>query len=551
MRTIELKDINLGGLADSLLVGQANSVADMVGLDIHSEPGIIKVNQKLTKASGILIDDIIKCIVPCSDGKTYFFGATNGKIWERSAAGVYAYVATVAPAAGGVGIFDAREYQGYIYYAMQSRLGRVAVGAPTDWTTRSDSWSTFTNTDVEFHPMTEQNQVLYIGDKHYVAQVDAGVFSANALDLAVPLRIKALGKIATDLLVGIFTDAYRVSTQIFRWITWQDSFSGSDEVPEMGINAFIATDNYVLVNAGRKGNMYLYNGAALERFKRVPGVWSGTAQAMVHPNATANLYGIPLFGLSNVSGNPAKQGIYSLGGYDRNYPAVLNLEWLISTGGYSGIDIGVVELIGDELIVSWKQGTTVTMTIADPGVVTYTAHGLTDGEAIVFTTTGALPTGITAGTVYYARSATADTLHIYDTSAHAVAGGSTGRVITTGSQSGVHTASIFGIDKLDTTAKMTTAYFTCRLINVDRISKKVIAGYVAYRSLPSGSSIAIYYQVNHSGTWTAATTVVDTDRNIVYTNADIPEGTTVQIKVVLTPNGNNAPEIESAFFSFE
>jgi hypothetical protein len=44
---------------------------------------------------------------------------------------------------------------------------------------------------------------------------------------------------------------------------------------------------------------------------------------------------------------------------------------------------------------------TVTMTIASPGVVTWTGHGLQAGDAFQFSTTGALPTGVTAGTTYY------------------------------------------------------------------------------------------------------------------------------------------------------
>ena len=82
---------------------------------------------------------------------------------------------------------------------------------------------------------------------------------------------------------------------------------------------------------------------------------------------------------------------------------------------------------------------TATMTIANPAVVTITAHKFANGDAVVFTTTGALPTGVASGTTYYARSVTSDTFNLYDTSANAVSGGTTGRVTTTGSQSGVHT----------------------------------------------------------------------------------------------------------------
>jgi hypothetical protein len=40
---------------------------------------------------------------------------------------------------------------------------------------------------------------------------------------------------------------------------------------------------------------------------------------------------------------------------------------------------------------------------ASPAVVTYTAHGFVADDPVVFTTDGALPTGITAGTVYYVQ----------------------------------------------------------------------------------------------------------------------------------------------------
>ena len=73
-----------------------------------------------------------------------------------------------------------------------------------------------------------------------------------------------------------------------------------------------------------------------------------------------------------------------------------------------------------------------TMTIASPAVVTKTAHNLENGMAVVFSTTGALPTGVTAGTVYYVINKATDTLQISTTS-----GGTA--VNTSGTQSGTHT----------------------------------------------------------------------------------------------------------------
>ncbi len=76
---------------------------------------------------------------------------------------------------------------------------------------------------------------------------------------------------------------------------------------------------------------------------------------------------------------------------------------------------------------------TVTITIASPGVVSWTAHGLADGTQVVFSTTGTLPTGIVAGTVYYVKSPATNSFNIAATS-----GGTA--IVTTGSQSGTHTA---------------------------------------------------------------------------------------------------------------
>ena len=70
---------------------------------------------------------------------------------------------------------------------------------------------------------------------------------------------------------------------------------------------------------------------------------------------------MPLFGLSNLSGNPADQGIYSYGSYSPEYPVVLNLEWLISTGNSSNVQIGSVAVVGNDMLVAWKDTTTGTV----------------------------------------------------------------------------------------------------------------------------------------------------------------------------------------------
>lgn len=77
-----------------------------------------------------------------------------------------------------------------------------------------------------------------------------------------------------------------------------------------------------------------------------------------------------------------------------------------------------------------------TVTIAAPAVVTLTAHGLSTGDQIYLTTAGALPTGLTANTLYYVIRTGANTFNLATSRANAYASTT---ITTTGSQSGIHT----------------------------------------------------------------------------------------------------------------
>ncbi len=73
---------------------------------------------------------------------------------------------------------------------------------------------------------------------------------------------------------------------------------------------------------------------------------------------------------------------------------------------------------------------TVTITIASPAVVTLANHGLSNNEMVTFSTTGALPTGLTAGTEYFVSVIDTNTFKVYTDYAL------TSVVNTSGSQSG-------------------------------------------------------------------------------------------------------------------
>lgn len=102
------------------------------------------------------------------------------------------------------------------------------------------------------------------------------------------------------------------------------------------------------------------------------------------------------------------------------------------------------KLVHDQLYYRVNNYATaaVTVTIAAPGVMTWTAHGLVSGQRIQLSTTGALPTGLVAATTYWVTVIDANTFNLSTSLANAQAATF---ITTTGSQSGVHTAVNFSI----------------------------------------------------------------------------------------------------------
>jgi len=161
----------------------------------------------------------------------------------------------------------------------------------------------------------------------------------------------------TQLLYGSFVATTIRNVKGGRWDTWSDSYNSEDDVPLPGINCFMPTDNYNLVNAGRKGDLLTYDGTFFVPFRRIPGDWDAGKEAMIYPDACDNDGHILYFGLSQLTGAPTECGVYGFGSYDAKYQKVLSLDFPISTGNMGAIDIGSVFFIGETMCVAWADRT--------------------------------------------------------------------------------------------------------------------------------------------------------------------------------------------------
>jgi hypothetical protein len=105
------------------------------------------------------------------------------------------------------------------------------------------------------------------------------------------------------------------------------------------------------------------------------------------------------------------------------------------TGFYEVLD---ADTATDEVTIDLPYiEATVTISIAAPGVVTWTGHGLSVNDTIRFTTTGALPTGLAINTTFFVKEVLSANTFTVSTSAGGAA------VTTSGTQSGTQTALVW------------------------------------------------------------------------------------------------------------
>ena len=163
-----------GGVGDSLHIGFANAVFEGVGIDIFSEPGIVKVNQSLVKESGSTITSFCKSRVHASDGYSYWASDT-GKVYRRSPTGS----SWTQVHNEGAAILDINEFNGYIYFTTATALKRITTSNASS----QGTWSVATKgtlTSASYHPMVGHGLYIFIGNDTTVASVsDADTFTAD------------------------------------------------------------------------------------------------------------------------------------------------------------------------------------------------------------------------------------------------------------------------------------------------------------------------------------------------------------------------------------
>ena len=307
-----------------------NGFDNLVNCDVHSEPGALKCQLALILDSATPNEACIQATA--ANGDTFFASTASGKIWKRTAAGTYSLVHTNGQGSN-VGI---RFFNSNLYYATTAKLGKITeafASSEASWSEEDDSFGTFTNSGA-YKPMYELNLSLFIGDGKYLASVDsAGDFSANSLDIYADQIITTITGVGTDLLIGTIMGANKSYSKVFLWDTISASWTIEDDVPEIGVNCFIPTDNITFAQCGTAGWIYYWTGAKMEKFKQIRSVTTG-----VNHYASTKLSGKALYGVATK--------VFSLHRADKDFPYSIVQEYTATTG-----TIGSLGTSGANLLV--------------------------------------------------------------------------------------------------------------------------------------------------------------------------------------------------------
>lgn len=177
--------------------------------------------------------------------------------------------------------------------------------------------------------------------------------------------------------------------------------------------------------------------------------------------------------------------------------------------------------------------------------ITLNTNGFSAGQAVQFT--GSLPTGLSAGTTYYAGGVATNTFNVYDTEANAIAGGATGKIVTSGSgagmacyhaskisanrQTGVSIISYVGVGANTTVGHGLGAVVDCAII-------KAPASATSWPVYHKGMGNTSYMFFSGTGTATADST---------YWNNTTPTSSVISLGTSSNLNGNGISYIMYAF----
>lgn len=354
--------------------------AECVNLDINSIPGIVKLNNIMTKVSSTTVTAQINWIVrhPVTTTEVYALDSA-GTVYKSTNSGTSWAVlsGSSSTAAHGNGLWI---WKNYLFVARDAYLDVCGDGSATgilaaNWTL---GWKTI-DSDVLWHPMltSKNDSKLYGGAGRFIYSLDentgqtfapgtAGSYTwtQQALDLSAPYRIKCIEELGNNLMSGTWqgTNIYDIRiADIFPWDRSSVSFGQPIIMDDYGVHAMKNIGNNLVVLAGISGTVFSCNGASTYVIGQLPIDLSGGKYLEWYPGSICSYKNKVFFGTGNGGTTAiAGQGVYSL--QQTGKGNILSLEHqnsLLTDGSAASVKMSALLPISrDKLLTGWRSNTT-------------------------------------------------------------------------------------------------------------------------------------------------------------------------------------------------
>lgn len=352
--TLSINDFR-GGITEEGRRGPRGSAKYVQGLDIRTGENVLKCQQALKKDTGSVVTDLVLAIVTASDGNKYAFGDT-GKIYRKTGS-TWSLVHTDADGR----ISGAVEYKSttntWIMYATQTKLKKISLAnAGGTWAGNVIDAGTFLNGVAgDFHTMQAAIGVVIINDGDVLAMYDFNdAFNNAALRMVTGTKARCIRDRKNLVYIGDKNNV-RKSGTLFDWDRLQDSWLDKEDAKGWGINAMEWFEGGALMQVGNNGQLKYFNLASISPYKRIPDTGLANPEAVCIHNEIVHI---------GMTGG-TRDGVYAIGRLDNNDPISISLEYVPSHGKLTGCEIGAITSDGDDIYVSWKDGSTYGIDVTD------------------------------------------------------------------------------------------------------------------------------------------------------------------------------------------
>ncbi len=277
------------------------------GMDIFSEPGVLKASLAMTSVSlgagASLTADPLFMRETADASNTRAYMIAGAKILESTDGSTWNLFLTNANGTNlGLEIFN-----GYVYYASASKLGRCPVGNAAG---KNDNFATI-ETDDRWHPMAVQAGTLKIGAGRFIVSVDeSSTVTAEAMKMPSGYRAQSLAEYFRKLFTGTRFGALSGGTPtthdatVFDWngiilATGSALPDNPYSLRMRGMHALFASSEGLLGFPDVKGQIYRFDGNTFLPYRTIPQIAKGGEIFRVDPGAIHQHIETVIFGGSS------------------------------------------------------------------------------------------------------------------------------------------------------------------------------------------------------------------------------------------------------------